>query len=83
MGKIILLFAIGFALYWGIKFRNSSNKKEESDNKPTQTVDELIKEVESRIRKIESKSDEEIQKAQLILNHYKTELEKLNKLKKK
>jgi hypothetical protein len=88
MGKLILFAVILFCIYWCIKLYDKTKKEDvklDSDDllQDKLTVDELIEKIELAIKKIESDSSISKVKAQVRLQHYNKQLEKLKKLKNK
>ena len=95
-GRMILFAVICFLLYWAWAYYKARPKEECKEKEPDYSrgaatsassnaskVDELIADFNKKIADIESKSVEEIQRSESILNFYKAELEKLNNLKNK
>lgn len=90
MTKILALLVIIVALYWANKYHKATEaakkKKEKDDERFSSvgphSVDELRAYYKRKIDEIESKSIEEIEKLQTSLDDYKSELEKINNLKK-
>lgn len=88
VGKMILFALICFCAYWAVKlYKNRPQEKPDyskgAADVSSSKVDELIKEFNDKIADIESRSAEEIKRSQETLDFYKSELEKLNKLKNK
>ncbi len=79
MGKLILLIAIGFALYWGWKFMTGTKKKKEE--KLNDNIDDLVHYYQTKIDIIECQSIAEIKKQEDKLNYYKEQLNKINQIK--
>lgn len=89
MGKIVLFVVVSFALYWGIRYKKASQKKEVESKEPdppnnfgyqVDNADRLREYYQKKVKELQEKCEQGVKYSKENLQMYQEELKKLNNL---